>query len=183
MKDIGTQNIETEKFILRRFTLNDAEAMFAWASDDEVSKFLNWPSHKDIETTKHIISTWLESYKQDDFYNWAIAEKESDIPRGSIGYHDINKRIESVNVGFCLLKKRWKKGIMTEVLKSANDYMLKTGYNRIEGFCDIENEASAKVMQKCDMLYEGIKRHGGKYDDGRFCDVKVYAIVRADSHI
>ncbi|MDR2427115.1 MAG: GNAT family N-acetyltransferase [Endomicrobium sp.] len=181
MKDTGTQIIPTERFILRRFTTDDAQAMFKWACDNDVTRYMNWDSHKSIETTKYIISTWVACYKKDDFYLWAITNKNSNEPIGSIDYHDINKRIESLEVGFCLLKKYWKQGIMTEVLKTTNDYMLNIAdYNRIEGFCDIENKSSAKVMQKCGMIYEGVRRHGGKYDDGHFCDVDVYSIIKAD---
>ena len=44
MKHIGTQRIETESIVLRRFREDDAEAMYKnWASDPEVVKFLTWP--------------------------------------------------------------------------------------------------------------------------------------------
>jgi len=41
MNHKGTVTLETERLILRRCTLDDAEAMFQnWASDDEVTKYL-----------------------------------------------------------------------------------------------------------------------------------------------
>ena len=57
MKHIGTTTLETERLILRRFTIEDAESMFNnWASDDEVTKFLTWPTHKSIEDSKKFIN-------------------------------------------------------------------------------------------------------------------------------
>ena len=51
MKHCGTQQLETDRLILRRYTLDDAEAMYKnWASDDDVTKFLMWQTHPDIET-------------------------------------------------------------------------------------------------------------------------------------
>ena len=50
MKLSGTKRIETERLILRRFTMGDAEAMYAnWASDPEVTEFLTWPPHRSAE--------------------------------------------------------------------------------------------------------------------------------------
>lgn len=41
MKHCGTQRLETERLILRRFVIEDADAMYKnWASDDEVTKYL-----------------------------------------------------------------------------------------------------------------------------------------------
>jgi len=52
MEHLGTKIMETERLILRPFHINDAQAMYKnWASDDEVTKFLTWETHKDIDTT------------------------------------------------------------------------------------------------------------------------------------
>ena len=41
MQHCGTQTIETERLILRRFRPEDADAMYRnWASDPEVTKYL-----------------------------------------------------------------------------------------------------------------------------------------------
>ena len=47
MEHKGTKQIETERLLLRPFTMNDASAMYNnWASDEEVTRFLMWPAHK-----------------------------------------------------------------------------------------------------------------------------------------
>ena len=46
MNHLGTVVLETTRLILRRFTIEDAEGMYRnWASEDEVTKFLTWPTH------------------------------------------------------------------------------------------------------------------------------------------
>lgn len=53
MNFVGTQRLETERLILRKLSLDDAENMFKnWASDDEVTKYLVWEAHKNLEVTK-----------------------------------------------------------------------------------------------------------------------------------
>ena len=63
MNHKGTVTLETERLILRRFTMDDADAMFQnWASDDEVTKYLTWPTHTDVSVSKTVINSWLELY-------------------------------------------------------------------------------------------------------------------------
>ena len=59
MKHLGTQRLETERLVLRRFTMEDAQAMFEnWASDPEVTKFLSWPTHQTIADSRSVLSEW-----------------------------------------------------------------------------------------------------------------------------
>lgn len=67
----GTKTIETDRLILRQFTMDDAEAMFRnWASDDEVTKYLTWPTHSSMEVSKMVLEDWTSHYSEPDFYNW-----------------------------------------------------------------------------------------------------------------
>ena len=86
MTHIGTQYIETDRLILRRFELSDAQAMFDnWASDDEVTKYLTWPSYTDVSAVEQKLEQWVSQYGQDDCYRWAITLKENGPqPIGSI---------------------------------------------------------------------------------------------------
>ena len=85
--DITGVRLETERLILRPFTMEDAEPMFRnWASDDEVTKHLTWPTHESVEITNMVLSDWTGHYPEPDFYNWAIVLKENGPePIGSIG--------------------------------------------------------------------------------------------------
>ena len=51
----GTQTIETSRLILRQARIEDADIMFHnWANDAEVTKYLTWPPHGNIEVTKKV---------------------------------------------------------------------------------------------------------------------------------
>ena len=46
MNHQGTRRIETERLVLRQFSIDDAEAMYlGWAGDPEVTRFMSWPTH------------------------------------------------------------------------------------------------------------------------------------------
>ena len=69
MNHKGTIQLETERLILRRFTIDDAPAMFKnWASDPEVTKFMTWPTHKDVGVSRWDLDSWLPSYEKNDYY-------------------------------------------------------------------------------------------------------------------
>ena len=60
----GTQRLETTRLILRKFTMDDARAMYEnWASDPEVTKYLMWPTHTSTDVTKMVLEDWVNSYE------------------------------------------------------------------------------------------------------------------------
>lgn len=112
MKDLGTKTIETERLILRRFKMEDAEAMYKnWASDAEVTKFLTWPPHRSNEVTKKVLQDWINNYEKDDFYQWAIILKENgEEPIGTISVVDKDEEVNMVHIGYCIGRKWWNRG-------------------------------------------------------------------------
>ena len=63
MNHKGTITLETERLILRRLTIHDAGAMFRnWANDNEVTKYLTWPTHTDVSVSENIIKSWIPLY-------------------------------------------------------------------------------------------------------------------------
>lgn len=83
MKHCGTQRLETNRLILRRYANEDAAAMYKnWASDKEVTKFLMWPAHPNQEVSQSVIEDWVNQYSHENYYHWAIVLKENgDEPR------------------------------------------------------------------------------------------------------
>ncbi len=64
MENKGTKILESGRLILRPFVIEDAEAMYKnWASDPEVTKFLTWKPHENVNTTIESISRWINGYK------------------------------------------------------------------------------------------------------------------------
>ena len=105
MKHCGTKTIETERLILRRYVVEDAEDMFKnWASDPEVTKYLTWPAHSDIGITEFVVSDWVKSYEKEDFYNWAIELKEIGKVIGNISSVNNNEEIDKVHIGYFMGK-------------------------------------------------------------------------------
>lgn len=182
MKHCGTQRIETERLVLRRFTADDAEPMFRnWASDPEVTRYLTWPPHADAGVTGSTLAGWVSSYRQDNYYNWAIVLKDhGSDPIGNISAVDQDDDIASIQIGYCLGKAWWHQGIMSEALKAVMDFFFdEVEANRVECRHAPENPHSGMVMKKCGMKYEGTLRSSHRNNQG-ICDACWYALLRSE---
>lgn len=182
MEHCGTRDIETKRLLLRRFTAEDAEPMYAnWASDPEVTRYLTWPPHANVEVTRAVLENWISSYRQKNYYQWAIVLKDhGDDPIGSIGAVDMNDDVAMVHIGYCLGRNWWHQGIMSEALGAVMDFFFDVvGANRIESRHDPNNPHSGMVMRKCGMIYEGTMRSSDRNNQG-ICDACWYALLRSD---
>ena len=178
----GTSILETNRFILRPFTLNDTEDMYYnWASDKEVTKYLTWTEHCNINKTKMIVTLWENLYKSNEYYNWAIEEKSSRCVIGSINLMNLDNYNENCEVGYCIGKSFWNQGIMTEVLHEILDFAFEeVNFERITARRHIDNIASGMLLKKCKFVYEGALRKIVKDSNGVLVDCKYYSILKSE---
>ena len=182
MKNAGTQAIETDRLYLRRLTVDDAPAMYNnWASDPEVTRYLTWKPHADVEETRGILAAWAGQYGKADFYMWGIVLRQTGELIGNISVVDIQQARRCVELGYCEGRAFWGRGYMTEALRAVCAYLFThTDVERIAACHHVENPASGRVMKKAGLLFEGIARLAGIDGDGQLCDLARYAIIRSD---
>ena len=177
MQHAGTKMIKTERLTLRRFEITDADSMFHnWANDAEVTKYMRWHPHKDVDETRGILQEWINGYNDENSYHWGICFNDGELI-GSIGVivTDIDHKAE---IGYCIGRNWWGKGYVSEALRAVIDYMFtNTDTERIEACHAVENIASGKVMINAGMVYEGFARNKFKGING-FHDSNMYGIIR-----
>ncbi len=181
MKHLGTKTLKTNRLTLRQFKIEDSKDMFTnWASSAVVTKFLTWQPHENQEITKFVINSWVNNYKDNSYYQWAIQLDDIGQVIGSISVVSFDNEKLSAHIGYCIGEKWWKQGIMTESLQAVIDFLFKqVGVNEITSTHDVENPNSGKVMQKCKMKYVCTKIGGGTNNRG-VVDIKIYNILRQD---
>ncbi len=179
MKHTGTVSLETERLILRRFTLDDAQQAFDnWMSREKVTRYMTWQPYQNVEDVKGYIQYVIGTYEKPDAYYWAIEEKNSGQVIGSISVIWLNEAVESAEVGYCLSDDFWGKGMMPEALNAVIRYLFDAvGLNRIQAGHDANNPNSGRVMEKCGMRYEGTLRQADRNNQG-VCDTVLHAILR-----
>ena len=170
----GTQTIETPRLMLRRATVDDAQAMFDhWASDPQVTRYLMWPAHTSTDLTRQVLQSWVNGYQQDNFYQWLIVPKDLGQPIGSISGMNPNDQLSSVEVAYCIGRPWWHQGLTTEALQGVLGYLFETcDFHRITAKHDTNNPHSGGVMKKCGMTCEGTSRESD-YNSQGICDTQL----------
>jgi RimJ/RimL family protein N-acetyltransferase len=173
--------LETERLLLRKMRFDDAEAMFAYASDPEVSRYVLWDTHRSIEDSEGFLRSAMEGYERGDFGGWGVVLKDDGAFVGTcgidVGYAPEHARAE---LGYVLSREHWGKGLMPEAVRAVIRFGFgRMGLNRVEARCIAENTASARVMEKAGMNYEGTLRER-EFIKGAYRDIKLYSILRRE---
>lgn len=181
MNHKGTESLETNRLLLRKFKLEDTGMMFQnWASDKMVTKYLTWPTHSNAEETRSILDYWISEYKKLETYRWCIVLKDNESPIGSISVVSYNPHVESLEIGYCIGRNYWNQGITTEAVQTVVDFLFsQISANRIEAHIDPRNEGSGAVLVKSGFRYTGLRRQVAINNTGR-CDVVTYEILKDD---
>lgn len=155
LNHVGTQQIETNRLILRRHEMTDADDMFRnWVTDTEVCRFWQWKPHKNIDETKVLLAGWIEEYRKTNNYHWVIVLKNISQAIGYIYLADIDDTNNSVSVHYALSRKYWKQGIMTEACKCVLGFAFDVlGVETVHTNHHIDNPASGRVLEKSGMRY------------------------------
>lgn len=182
MNHSGTVRLETKRLVLRPFVMADAPVIYQnWANDPQVTKYLTWQPHENVQETEGILSDWIPQYGRADYYNWAIALREDEgTVIGSISVVTQDPAVDCVTVGYCLGRRWWGQGVMPEAFAEVIRFFFEVEKaGRIQATHDTRNPNSGKVMEKCGLRREGILRRHGRNCQG-ICDQCICGIVAED---
>lgn len=181
MEHKGTMQLETERLILRRFVREDASTAYRnWTSDARTTEFLRWPTHGSVETTEGTMSRWVDAYTRPDFYQWAIVPRDVGEPIGTISSVGMDEKVGSVEIGYCIGSPWWGRGYVTEAMAAVMAFFFdEVGANRVESSHDPNNPGSGRVMQKCGMKHEGIRRQAD-FNNRGIVDSALYGMLASE---
>jgi len=173
MKHLGTITLTSDRLILRRIYEKDALEIFNGFINQE--EFLYY-ANKEKRTLKEEIDSLKgidDKYLDPTYYNWLITLKEESIVIGSINGH-FNKEDETILINYALDNRYTNNGYASEALKSVINYLLnEVKIKRIECGCVIKNKASKRVIEKNNMMFQGIIKNYIKLKDG-YHDIYLY---------
>lgn len=117
--DTSKIKLETARLILRPFYMDDLADFFEYASVPGVGEMAGWPHHKDIDTSKRILESFIE-----DKEVLALQHKNTGKVIGSLGLHDLRTNeepqyahLKSKEIGYVLSRDYWGQGLVVEALK------------------------------------------------------------------
>ena len=140
------REILTDRLLLRPFRADDAEKMFhGWVTDPEVTRYLTWEPHKNLEETERILEAWLAEYEKKDCYRFGIERREDGRLMGSIDV--VNYKDGIPEIGYCSGREFWGKGYMTEACRAFVELLFSEGYPQIRIRAVQQNIGSNRVIQ------------------------------------
>jgi len=148
---MNTPTLETQRLILRKFTEEDAAALFRIYRDEEVNRFLPWFPLKTPEEARTLFhEKYAAEYAKSRGYAYAICLKADDIP---IGYIQAGME-EPYDLGYGLRKEFWHRGITTEAGKALIAQLKRDGLPYLTATHDRDNPRSGGVMRQLGMEYQ-----------------------------
>ena len=166
--------IETNRLILRDYTMDDYEALYEIMSDPETMQ--HYPKPFDEEKVRSWIQWNLDNYQKYGFGLWAVTLKETDEFIGDCGITLQNIDGEMLpEIGYHIHKAHWRKGYGSEAAKAVRNWVFQhTKYNAVYSYMKYTNEASCRTAMANGM------RKVKEYPDEKNGISYAYAITRSE---
>lgn len=150
------ETLTTHRLRLRRPRVSDAEDVFAYASDFEVTRFMDWPTHKAVSTVTEWLSDCSSLWESGTEFTWLITALEEERVIGAVSLRVVEYKAD---FGYVLNRQHWGRGFGTEIACAIVALAATlNGIYRLWATCDVENVASARVLEKAGLAQEGILR-------------------------
>lgn len=174
--------IETERLILRKMKPSDSRDMYEYSRLPEVTRYLLWEPHTNPSQTLDYLEYLQTRYRVGDFYDWAVVEKSRGKMIGTCGFTSLDFSNNAAEVGYVLNPAFWGKGLAPEALMRVMRFgFMELNVHRIEAKYMVENARSRRVMEKCGMTFEGVRR-SSMYVKGSYRDIGICSIL-SDEYI
>lgn len=166
-------NIETERLLLKLYTLEDKPLSISLLTDADVMKHVD-EGVLSLDGAEALFEKMIRLYAQGVNTIWAVFEKESGEYIGHATLRPSSFKAEEWETGYVLVKDYWGKGFATEIASRVVKYGFESlGFEEIFAGVDDDHAASIHVLEKIGMKFN---RYG--YDaKGRF---SIYSVTRAD---
>lgn len=173
------QTLETERLLLRPVTLDDAEAMYAYASDETNVRYTFERNQSLEETLNNIARFYLAS----PLGRWGLVLKETGAFIGTIDLHKLDPVLKKAAIGYVIHKDYWNQGLTTEANQAIIQLAFeKIGMNKLVALHDKDNLASGRVMQKTGMVFSHEEPYAAvdKHEPGRIVTRIHYVLTKKE---
>jgi len=173
---------ETDRIVLKPSTPAEArEAFQGYAANPDVSRYMTWTPHTSIAETEQFLRRCEDGREQGLAWPWSLWLKSD----GSFaGVLEARIKPPSVDIGYVLVPRLWRLGLMGEAVTGLLDWALaQPAIYRVWAVCDVDNIPSARLLESVGMQLEGTLRqwlvHPNLSDSPRDC--LCYSIVRPEA--
>lgn len=153
--------LETPRLVIRRLSADDAEFILALLNEPSFLRYIGDKGVRNIADAIRYIQTGpLASYERFGFGIYLVELKESGLPIGMCGLIK-RETLPDVDIGFAFLPSFWSRGYAFESAAAVMNYgRAVLGLRRIVAITSPDNDASAKLLEKCGLRYERLIKLG-----------------------
>jgi len=174
-------DLDTPRLLMRKVTPHDVADLLEYASDPQVTRYTSWDHYSSMNDAHRFIYWALDRYQRKSEAPWGIVHKQDKKLIGTLGYSNWSVRNRCADISYALSAKYWGQGLTPEALERAIAYGFeKMSLNRIEAHCMPDNVASARVMEKVGMKFEGTLRQR-LLAKKKFHDLQMYSVLRGEA--
>lgn len=151
--------LTTARLVLRGFEPSDEDAVFAYASDAETTRYMLWERHRSRDDTRAFLDDYLAIAYAAGVHEYAICLREE--PARVVGSIGLRKDAahQTGELGYILHRDHWGKGLVVEAARALIDHAFeRERLERIEVVAFAENARSRRVPEKLGFAFEGIAR-------------------------
>jgi RimJ/RimL family protein N-acetyltransferase len=148
--------IDLARLRLRRPRLSDAPAIFEYASDPDVTRYADWPISSSIASVQERLRARRDEWDSGAEFNWILTLPPDDRAIGGIACTVSGHAAE---FGYLVARRFWGNGYATEAARAIVEWIFSVRpVWRLSATCDVENLASARVLEKAGLAREAILR-------------------------
>ncbi|WP_231460560.1 GNAT family N-acetyltransferase [Pedobacter sp. Leaf132] len=167
----------TDRLRLRQFEDFDLENVYKGLSNPDVIKYYG-VHYQSIQETQEQLKWFKTIQIEHTGIWWAICNKQNGDFMGAVGFNNFNKSHKKVEIGFWLIPKYWKKGIVNESATAICNYAFYSLHvNRIEAFVESENENSKNALLKLAFEYE-VTMKNCEIKNGKTISLSIFAKLK-----
>lgn len=173
--------IRTERLLIRSFEPGDAEGLWRRRNDPVVAKYQDWELPYPRERVDDIVASLvkMDGPANDEWWMAIVADVTTGETYGDLALH-LTWAGRTAEVGYTFPSQHWGKGYAVEAVEALIAYLF-AGLNvtRVFGMLHPDNPASAMVLERCGMLFEGHTRSSFWVGD-ECSDDWIYGMTRPD---
>ena len=152
--------LRTARLTLRAPRPSDAAHLFAaYTQDMDVARYMTWRPHTSLSQTEGFIESCMRGWTEGRTRAYLLVPHDhDDVP---VGMLEARLQPHSIDLGYALQRKHWGAGLMPEAVRAFSELALSLPeYFRVQATCDVENQASARTLEKSGFVREGrLERH------------------------
>lgn len=173
--------IRTARLLIRAMIPDDAPGLAARRSDPEVARYQNWTTPYPLERAEAMVAALLaeDGPLNDEWWMGSVCEANSGEVLGDLVLH-LEHEGRTAEIGYTFFRSHWGKGFAVEALEALIAYLFEElDVTRVFGMLHPDNPASAMVMERCGLLFEGHTK-SSFWLDGEVSDDWIYGMTRPD---